>query len=82
MAAPSPSKHHTHLDFFVIAMPKAMDEACPIDPTVRKSLSCPYLKLSLNSYNSLDRNPVDETTTSCLPNLGIISFNTSSLDNW
>jgi hypothetical protein len=81
MAAPSPSKHHTFLDFFVTAIPRAMEEAWPIDPTVRKSLSCSYLRLSLNSYNSLERKPVEETTTSCFPNLGRIRFRASSLDN-
>ena len=36
-AAPSPSTHQIFCSGICSAMPSAMDEACPIEPTVRKS---------------------------------------------
>lgn len=74
MAAPSPSKQNTYLLFFTIATPKAILEACPIDPTVRKSYSHPYPDFFLNSNNSLLKNPVVLTHTS----ISFTSFNITS----
>ena len=67
IAAPSPSKQNTFLLGLANAIPCAIELACPIEPTVRKSFSCPYYFLTLSSHNSRDRNPVVETTTSCAP---------------
>ena len=37
--APSPSKQYTCLLFLTYAIPKAILDACPIEPTVKKSYS-------------------------------------------
>ena len=44
-------------------MPRAICEAWPIDPTVRKSLSCPIPLWARYSKSSLDIIPVVETMT-------------------
>ena len=56
--APSPSTHHIFSFFLLIAMPSAIELLCPIEPTVRKSHSCPCPFLSRISNNSLLAFPV------------------------
>lgn len=53
MTEPSPSRQTTRRFFFCSAIPRAIEDACPIDPTVRKSLSCPSSRFFLSSNNSL-----------------------------
>ena len=59
--APSPSMHQIFCSGLFIATPSAMDEACPIEPTVRKSYLwlCPFA--TLVSKSSLLAFPVVET---------------------
>ena len=59
--APSPSTHQMRISGLLIATPRAMDEECPIDPTVRKSYlwDCPFA--TRVSKSSLEALPVVET---------------------
>ena len=61
MAAPSPSMHTILLSGRFNAIPNAICEEWPMEPTVRKSLSCGSFLASLISYSSLDAMPVVET---------------------
>ena len=60
-------------------MPYAIDAVCPIEPTVKKSLSCPLFSCSRISNISRDVLPVVETIKSSSPKESIIAFRASSL---
>ena len=63
-AAPSPSRHQTRRDCFCRAMPRAMEELWPMEPTVRKSWSWPSPRPSRSSKTSRLALPVVEMTKS------------------
>ncbi|KDR22924.1 hypothetical protein L798_14781 [Zootermopsis nevadensis] len=60
----SPSRQNTCRLGFFSAIPRAIVDACPIDPTVRKSLSWPCSRATRCSNSSRESIPVVLTTTS------------------
>ena len=70
---------HTCLLDLNWAMPSAMAEAWPIEPTVRKSFSCPWPLATRYSNNSRDSMPVVPTITSRSWRLSTMIFNAPSL---
>ena len=65
-AEPSPSIHHIFVSGSFSAIPRAIEDVCPIDPTVRKSYWCPCSFAVLISKSSLDAFPVVEIIGSFL----------------
>ena len=78
-AAPSPSKQTTSRSGSDIASPSAIEEACPIPPTVKKSIP-DILSCVLRSSSSRPSFPVVATTTLSLGITSIIALIAISRD--
>ena len=63
--------HHIFSSDLLIAIPRAIEDECPIDPTVKKSFLCDIFLFFLISNSSLLALPVVETIT--------LSFATSTI---